>query len=167
MHRDSTGVVQRIEPGAINWMTAGRGIVHSERTPEDLRGAARRSHGLQLWAALPEADEEARAVVRAHAGARSRLTEIGGVPVRVLIGSAFGRRVAGADAVADAVPRLALARRRARCRCRRRPRSARSTCVDGACALDGERVPAHTMAVLAARRASRAVGARAAHALSC
>ena len=46
LHRDSTGVVQRIEPGAINWMTAGRGIVHSERTPDDLRAATRRSHGL-------------------------------------------------------------------------------------------------------------------------
>ena len=53
LHRDSLGVVQRIEPGAINWMTAGRGIVHSERTPDDLRGRARRSHGLQLWCALP------------------------------------------------------------------------------------------------------------------
>jgi redox-sensitive bicupin YhaK (pirin superfamily) len=53
MHRDSTGAVQRIEPGAINWMTAGRGIVHAERTPADLRGASRRVHGLQLWAALP------------------------------------------------------------------------------------------------------------------
>ena len=41
LHRDSTGVVQRIEPGAINWMTAGRGIVHSERTPDDLRGRTR------------------------------------------------------------------------------------------------------------------------------
>ena len=48
-HRDSIGAVQRIEPGAINWMTAGRGIVHSERTPDDLRAVARRSHGLQLW----------------------------------------------------------------------------------------------------------------------
>ena len=57
-HRDSTGAVQRIEPGAINWMTAGRGIVHSERTPEDLRTVPRRSHGLQLWVALPEAMEE-------------------------------------------------------------------------------------------------------------
>ncbi len=57
-HRDSTGAVQRIEPGAINWMTAGRGIVHSERTPEDQRAQRRRSHGLQLWAALPAEDEE-------------------------------------------------------------------------------------------------------------
>ena len=68
LHRDSTGVVQRIEPGAINWMTAGRGIVHSERTPDDLRQVQRRSHGLQLWSALPAADEETGAVLRAHAG---------------------------------------------------------------------------------------------------
>ena len=59
MHRDSLGSSQRIEPGAINWMTAGRGIVHSERTPEDLRQRAYRQHGLQLWAALPLAHEEA------------------------------------------------------------------------------------------------------------
>ena len=52
MHRDSLGVVQRIEPGAINWMTAGRGIVHSERKPDDLRATSYRSHGLQLWVAL-------------------------------------------------------------------------------------------------------------------
>ena len=69
MHRDSTGVVQRIEPGAINWMTAGRGIVHSERTPDDLRGVPRRSHGLQLWCALPAEHEEDAPALRAHAGA--------------------------------------------------------------------------------------------------
>jgi redox-sensitive bicupin YhaK (pirin superfamily) len=74
LHRDSTGVVQRIEPGAINWMTAGRGIVHSERTPDDLRGRAHRVHGLQLWApagSIPSFD-------------------VGGAKVRVLIGQAFG-----------------------------------------------------------------------------
>ena len=90
MHRDSTGVVQRIEPGAINWMTAGRGIVHSERTPEDLKKGPRRSHGLQLWAALPVADEEmAPAFEHTPADAIPAL-EIGGARVRVLIGSAFG-----------------------------------------------------------------------------
>ncbi len=52
-HRDSLGTVQRIEPGAINWMHAGHGIVHSERTPAELRGQARPLHGLQLWVALP------------------------------------------------------------------------------------------------------------------
>lgn len=53
LHHDSTGARQRIAPGAIGWMTAGRGIVHSERTPEDLRGVAHGMHGLQLWAARP------------------------------------------------------------------------------------------------------------------
>ena len=58
VHRDSTGVVQRIEPGAVNWMSAGRGIVHSERTPKELIDQPHRSHGLQLWVALPESLEE-------------------------------------------------------------------------------------------------------------
>ena len=90
LHRDSTGVVQRIEPGAINWMTAGRGIVHSERTPEDLRGVLRRSHGLQLWAALPVADEECEPSF-AHTPADSiPALEVGGAHLRVLVGSAFG-----------------------------------------------------------------------------
>jgi redox-sensitive bicupin YhaK (pirin superfamily) len=92
LHRDSTGAVQRIEPGAINWMTAGRGIVHSERTPDDLRGRVRRSHGLQLWAALPAADEEiAPSFVHTPAAALPEL-EVGGARVRVLVGSAFGAR---------------------------------------------------------------------------
>jgi redox-sensitive bicupin YhaK (pirin superfamily) len=90
LHRDSTGVAQRIEPGAINWMTAGRGIVHSERTPEDLRGRLRRSHGLQLWAALPEADEEmAPGFAHTPAAALPEL-DIGGAQVRLLIGDAYG-----------------------------------------------------------------------------
>ncbi|MDO9071980.1 MAG: pirin family protein [Rubrivivax sp.] len=89
-HRDSLGVVQRIEPGAINWMTAGRGIVHSERTPEDLRGRHRRSHGLQLWVALPAADEQmAPAFEHTPAAALPEL-EVGGARLRVLVGSAFG-----------------------------------------------------------------------------
>src|SRR5258706_8997990 len=58
IHRDSLGTVQRIEPGAINWMTAGSGIVHSERAPEDLRGVTGRLPGLQLWVGLPLAHED-------------------------------------------------------------------------------------------------------------
>jgi redox-sensitive bicupin YhaK (pirin superfamily) len=89
-HRDSTGVVQRIEPGAINWMTAGRGIAHSERTPEDLRGQQRRSHGLQLWAALPQSHEEAPPSFAHTPAAALPELEVGGARLRVLIGSAFG-----------------------------------------------------------------------------
>lgn len=58
MHRDSIGTEQRISPGAVNWMTAGKGVVHSERSPDDLRGKAMRMHGLQIWVALPAPDEE-------------------------------------------------------------------------------------------------------------
>ncbi len=89
-HADSTGAVQRIEPGAINWMTAGRGIVHSERTPADLRGQPRRSHGLQLWAALPAEHEETEPQFAHTPAAALPELEVGGARLRVLIGSAFG-----------------------------------------------------------------------------
>ena len=90
MHRDSLGSVQRIEPGAINWMTAGSGIVHSERTPLDLVGKARRSHGLQLWAALPRAHEEDAASFSHTPADAIPVAEFAGGQARVLIGSAFG-----------------------------------------------------------------------------
>ncbi|MEN9867733.1 MAG: hypothetical protein RL748_3323 [Pseudomonadota bacterium] len=90
MHRDSLGVTQRIEPGAVNWMTAGRGVVHSERVPEDLRASSYTSHGLQLWAALPlESEEVEPAFSHTPADAIPQL-QLPGVTLRVLIGSAFG-----------------------------------------------------------------------------
>ena len=91
LHRDSLGSVQRIEPGAINWMTAGRGIVHSERAPEDLRDKAYRQHGLQLWAALPQAHEEAAPDFVHTPAADIPVVTSGAANVRVLIGEAFGQ----------------------------------------------------------------------------
>jgi redox-sensitive bicupin YhaK (pirin superfamily) len=92
MHRDSLGSVQRIEPGAINWMMAGRGIVHSERKPDDLRDRAFVNHGLQLWVGLPEAKEAAEAsFVHTPADAIPQL-QVGAAQVRVLVGEAFGAR---------------------------------------------------------------------------
>lgn len=58
LHRDSIGTEIEIKPGEVNWMTAGEGIVHSERTPEYLRHSAKHMHGLQIWVALPKALEE-------------------------------------------------------------------------------------------------------------
>lgn len=105
MHRDSTGVVQRIEPGAINWMTAGRGIVHSERTPGDLRHVTRRSHGFQLWSALPaEHEEDAPSFAHTPASAIPEV-QLPGAAVRVLIGTAFG----ATSPVATLSPTLYLA----------------------------------------------------------
>lgn len=54
MHRDSIGTEMIIKPGAVNWMTSGKGIVHSERTPDSLRGHQKKLHGLQIWVALPK-----------------------------------------------------------------------------------------------------------------
>jgi redox-sensitive bicupin YhaK (pirin superfamily) len=92
MHRDSLGTSQLIEPGAINWMTAGRGIVHSERRPEHLRDTSFVNHGLQLWTALPLAHEEDEpSFSHTPAGAIPQV-QIGDVTVRVLVGEAFGQR---------------------------------------------------------------------------
>ena len=92
MHRDSLGTTQRIEPGAINWMSAGRGIVHSERRPDDLTEHPYVNHGLQLWTALPAAQEESEPFfVHTPAAAIPQL-ERGGAAVRVLVGQAFGER---------------------------------------------------------------------------
>ena len=90
-HRDSIGSYQRIEPGAINWMTAGRGIVHSERTPHDLAGQPHRTHGLQLWAALPKAHEEDEPSFTHTPQADIPVVALDGAVVKVLIGTAFGQ----------------------------------------------------------------------------
>ncbi|MGH8699373.1 MAG: pirin family protein, partial [Burkholderiales bacterium] len=88
--RDSLGSLQPIRPGAINWMTAGRGIVHSERTGPELRKAGSRLHGLQLWVALPTAHEESDPDFRHYPAASLPEIAQGGARVRMLAGSAYG-----------------------------------------------------------------------------
>jgi redox-sensitive bicupin YhaK (pirin superfamily) len=90
MHRDSLGTEQRILPGAVNWMTAGKGIVHSERTPEDIRKASYTIHGYQIWVALP-ADLEQMEPYFYHADAESlpQWTE-DGMNFILVAGEAFG-----------------------------------------------------------------------------
>jgi redox-sensitive bicupin YhaK (pirin superfamily) len=92
MHRDSLGTQQLIEPGAINWMTAGRGIVHSERRPDHLREVGFVNHGLQLWTALPLAHEEAEPSFSHTPAEAIPELGVGDARVRVLVGEAFGRR---------------------------------------------------------------------------
>ena len=91
LHRDSLGSEQEITPGAINWMTAGRGIAHSERTPERERVAGPRLHGLQLWVALPTEHEEMAPEFHHHPAATLPELSVDGVGVRLLAGSAFGQ----------------------------------------------------------------------------
>jgi len=89
-HRDSLGNALAITPGAINLMVAGKGIVHSERQREEVKAKDNRLNGLQLWLALPEADEEIDPEFHHYPRSDIPETQIEGVPVRVLIGSAYG-----------------------------------------------------------------------------
>ena len=147
MHRDSVGSVRRIAPGAINWMTAGRGIVHSERAPEDLKETTYLNHGIQLWAALPREHEEASPDFSHTPEADIPSLQVGQANVRVLIGQAFGRASPvrtfsqtvyldvqlAAGAVFELPPlaaELAL------------------YAIDGDIEVDGEVIPSQTLAVL-------------------
>ena len=90
MHRDSLGTELAIKPGEVNWMTAGRGIVHSERTDTDLRASGSPIHGLQMWVALPQAKEEMDAGFAHHETAEFPMIRDNGKSVRVVVGSLYG-----------------------------------------------------------------------------
>jgi redox-sensitive bicupin YhaK (pirin superfamily) len=89
-HRDSLGTEMVIEPGDVNLMTAGRGIVHSERTPEELRGAPMSISGLQTWLALPDGKEEVAPVFENTAAIRLPEIDAEGISGRVVIGALSG-----------------------------------------------------------------------------
>ena len=89
-HRDSLGTVQTIRPGDVNWMVAGRGIAHSERTPAELRAGGPRAHGIQTWIALPKGHEEDEPSFAHHPASTLPLLEFPGARVRVIAGRAFG-----------------------------------------------------------------------------
>jgi redox-sensitive bicupin YhaK (pirin superfamily) len=146
-HRDNLGYTQRIEPGAINWMTAGSGIVHSERKPEDARHSTYVNHGLQLWLALPESAQEVPATfTHTPAEAIPELRD-GDAQVRVLVGQALGAQSPVAtvsptlylDVLLPAGGQWAL------------PMWAEEQAVyvvQGTVQLDGQPLAPHTMAVL-------------------
>mgnify|MGYP000501252143 CR=1 FL=1 len=89
-HRDSLGFDIEIHPGALNWMTAGRGIVHSERTAPATRAAGHRLHGIQSWVALPEHHEETDPAFDHYPADAMPVIEQDGVRMILIAGSAFG-----------------------------------------------------------------------------
>lgn len=89
-HRDSLGHVQDINPGDVNWMTAGRGIVHSERTPQALRAGEHPLHGMQTWVALPKPDEEAAPAFHHHPAATLPELRREGAWLRIVAGRGYG-----------------------------------------------------------------------------
>ena len=89
-HRDSLGSSEPILPGDVNLMVAGKGIVHSERERDAVHNQAHRLNGLQLWMALPEADEEIEPAFYHYDSQTIPKTEVDGIGVRVLMGEAYG-----------------------------------------------------------------------------
>jgi redox-sensitive bicupin YhaK (pirin superfamily) len=92
VHRDSLGTALAIKPGEVNWMTAGRGIVHSERTGAEKRVTSSPIHGLQMWVALPKAHEEMAPGFAHHETAEFPVVAENGKTVRVVVGSAYGAK---------------------------------------------------------------------------
>jgi redox-sensitive bicupin YhaK (pirin superfamily) len=92
LHRDSLGTEQTIEPGAVNWMRAGRGIVHSERTSPERRRTGQRLFGIQTWMALPEDQEESDPAFVHHGADELPVVEAQGISARLIAGQAFGAR---------------------------------------------------------------------------
>jgi redox-sensitive bicupin YhaK (pirin superfamily) len=92
MHRDSEGNAIEITPGAMNLMTAGRGIAHSERTPADTRRQSSPLFGIQSWLALPTAHEEVAPSFQRFTADSLPVVEDGGLRARIIAGAAFGRR---------------------------------------------------------------------------
>jgi redox-sensitive bicupin YhaK (pirin superfamily) len=90
LHRDSIGSEQVIRPGAVNWMTAGSGIVHSERSPANQRSLGPLLHGMQLWVALPTAHEEVAPSFQHHPASTIPLVELPGARLRIVAGNAYG-----------------------------------------------------------------------------
>jgi redox-sensitive bicupin YhaK (pirin superfamily) len=92
LHRDSLGTVQAIRPGEINWMTAGNGIAHSERTPQEMRASGSDLFGIQSWVALPLKEEESEPAFVHHDTGELPVVEGEGKRVRLIAGALYGAR---------------------------------------------------------------------------
>ena len=92
MHRDSLGTIQPIRPGEVNWMTAGRGIAHSERTGPETRTSGGRLFGMQAWVALPKKHEETEPTFVHHESSTMPVHEGEGVRMKLIVGALHGQR---------------------------------------------------------------------------
>lgn len=91
-HRDSLGSALEIKPGAVNWMTAGKGVVHSERTPEYLRNTDKKLHGFQIWVGLPKNLEQSEPTFHHSEAAEIPSWEENNVAYKLIAGNAFGKK---------------------------------------------------------------------------
>ena len=91
LHKDSLGTVQRISPGSVNWMTAGKGVVHTERTPEDLLKKEHWVHGFQIWVALPKELEDIEPEFHHIEASELPKWKEAGVDFTLIAGTAYGK----------------------------------------------------------------------------
>ena len=124
-HRDSLGYAQAIRPGDVNWMTAGSGIAHSERTEPEMKRTGFRMHGVQTWVALPKSARGDGAVVRACRDGQAAGVEDGGAALRLIVGTLWRPHGADHALLADLLRRRGDAGRRPRSPCRPSMPSAR------------------------------------------
>jgi redox-sensitive bicupin YhaK (pirin superfamily) len=92
VHRDSVGSEQTIRPGDVNWMVAGRGVAHSERTAPEVRARGARLHGIQTWIALPQSDEEIEPRFEHHPRQAVPIVSRPGAELHVIAGTAYGAK---------------------------------------------------------------------------
>jgi redox-sensitive bicupin YhaK (pirin superfamily) len=147
-HRDSLGTVMDIEPGAVNWMTAGRGIVHSERTAPEDRVSGITMHGIQSWVALPQADEEMEPAFAHHPAASLPSITFDGAKRTLIAGTAFHAQ----SPVAVRWPMFYIAveaEPEAKVFLPEEHEERAVYVAEGAIELDGQRIEAGSMAVLA------------------
>lgn len=147
LHRDSVGSVQSIRPGDVNWMTSGRGIVHSEHSPGSIADHPQPIHGIQSWVAVPMAHENGDPSFAHHPAATLPVVPLAGVHVTVIAGDVLGQR----SPVAVLSPTLyAVARMDADSTLTLDDAHEERSVfvVDGDVAVDGVAVPPHTLAVV-------------------
>ena len=152
MHRDSLGTVQRIAPGEVNWMTAGRGIVHSERSAAEDRARGVRLHGMQTWVALPAGLEETDPAFAHVAAADLPAFARDDASLTVIAGHAYGRR-APTPTVSDTLYASATFARAGSLALPAEHEERSVYAVDADLAIDGEPLPMHHLGVIEAGRA--------------
>jgi len=152
LHRDSLGFTQLIRPGEVNWMTAGRGIAHSERTPAANRGRPSRLHGMQSWVALPKHAEETAPSFHHYRADQIPALDEAGVRLKVIAGTLLGLTSPVRTHSSMGYGALELAAS-ARCVLPAEHDERAVYVVDGELAIDGEAVPVGACATLLPGRA--------------
>jgi redox-sensitive bicupin YhaK (pirin superfamily) len=149
-HRDSVGSVQTIEPGEVNWMTAGRGVVHSERVSDAPNASGEKLVGVQMWVALPEKQEEIEPAFAHHVAAELPEIEAEGFRGKIILGELFAEKSPVASLSAEPVYADCYLEAKARLQIPSKIEERSVYILSGALLIDGQRFETGTMVVFEA-----------------